>query len=74
MLHAAFKLARGGVLALPAAGLVTSGLVRAAGLPGICAIHEGHTADLVLVGERLGDTHRYTRHNRRSGGLRSLSG
>lgn len=55
MLHAAFKLARDRVLALPAAvGLVTSGPARAAGLPGPGVIREGHTADLVLVGERLG--------------------
>lgn len=55
MLYAAFKLARDKVLALPAAvGLVTSGPACAAGLPGPGVIREGHTADLVLVGERLG--------------------
>ena len=55
MLHAAFKLARDKVLALPAVvGLVTSGPAYAAGLPGSSVIHEGNTADLVLVGERLG--------------------
>lgn len=55
MLYAAFKLARDKVLALPAAvGLVTSGPARAAGLPGPGIIREGHAADVVLVGERLG--------------------
>lgn len=55
MLQAAFKLACDGVLTLPAAvGLVTGGPARAAGLLGPGVIREGHTVDLVLVGERLG--------------------
>lgn len=55
MLQAAFKLARDGELALPAAvGLVTSGPARAAGLSGRGEIREGAVADLILVGERLG--------------------
>ncbi len=55
MLQAAFKLARDGVLTLPAAvGLVTGEPARAAGLHGYGEIREGHAADLILVGERLG--------------------
>lgn len=55
MLHAAFKLAHDGSLTLPAAvGLVTGGPALAADLSGTGVVREGHAADLVLVGERLG--------------------
>ena len=54
MLQAAFKLARGGVLTLPAAvGLVSSGPARAAGLADRGGIREGALADLIVVGERF---------------------
>lgn len=55
MLQAAFKLARDGVLTLPAAvALVTGEPARAAGLHEYGEIREGYAADLILVGERLG--------------------
>lgn len=55
MLQAAFKLARQKLLNLPAAvKLVSSNPARAAGLSGQGCIQENSTADLLLVGERLG--------------------
>jgi alpha-D-ribose 1-methylphosphonate 5-triphosphate diphosphatase len=55
MLQAAFKLARTGLLPLPAAvGLVSNAPARAAGLADRGEIREGALADLVVVRERLG--------------------
>lgn len=54
MLQAAFKLVRQRVLSLPAAaGLITRGPARAAGLADRGAMEEGALADLVIVGERF---------------------
>lgn len=55
MLQAAFKLAKEKLLDLPAAvGLVSSGPARAVGLSGRGGIRENTTADVLVVGQRLG--------------------
>lgn len=55
MLQAAFRLAKEKLLDLPAAaGLVSSGPARAAGLADRGEVREGATADLLVLGERLG--------------------
>lgn len=55
LLRAAFRLAREQVMLLPdAVRLISSGPAKAAALPDLGAISEGCTADLLLVGERLG--------------------
>lgn len=55
MLQAAFRLANERILDLPAAiRLISSGPARAAGLPDHGEIRENATADVLVVGERLG--------------------